>query len=160
MVVASSTTIDAQRKFPFFWKKKKAKTEQTTPAKKESEYDKLFKKKHETAKGLITLHLLDGKVYFELPVDLINKDMLIGSTVTSISDNGNAVVGSKPTDLLHVMFTRNKTHVQLRQVNTDYITGSTQIDEALRKSTLGAIISNQKIQAYNNDSTAIVFDMT
>ena len=80
MVVASSTTIDAQRKFPFFWKKKKAKTEQTTPAKKESEYDKLFKKKHETAKGLITLHLLDGKVYFELPVDLINKDMLIGST--------------------------------------------------------------------------------
>ncbi len=119
MVVASSTTIDAQRKFPFFWKKKKAKTEQTTPAKKESEYDKLFKKKHETAKGLITLHLLDGKVYFELPVDLINKDMLIGSTVTSISDNGNAVVGSKPTDLLHVMFTPNKTHVQVRQVNTD-----------------------------------------
>ena len=74
MVVASSTTIDAQRKFPFFWKKKKAKTEQTTPAKKESEYDKLFKKKHEIAKGLITLHLLDGKVYFELPVNLINKD--------------------------------------------------------------------------------------
>ena len=160
MVVASSTTIDAQRKFPFFWKKKKAKTEQTTPAKKESEYDKLFKKKHEIAKGLITLHLLDGKVYFELPVNLINKDMLIGSTVTSISDNGNAVVGSKPTDLLHVVFTRNKTHVQLRQVNTDYITGNTQIDEALRKSTLGAILSNQKIQAYNNDSTAIVFDMS
>lgn len=70
---------------------------------------------------------------FELPVNLINKDMLIGSTVTSISDNGNAVVGSKPTDLLHVVFTRNKTHVQLRQVNTDYITGNTQIDEALRK---------------------------
>ena len=160
LVVASATTIDAQRKFPFFWKKKKTKTEQTTPAKKESEYDKLFKKKHETAKGLITLHLLDGKVYFELPVDLINKDMLIGSTVTSISDNGNAVVGSKPTDLLHVMFTRNKTHVQLRQVNTDYITGNTKIDEALRKSTLGAILSNQKIQAYNNDSTAIIFDMS
>ena len=96
MVVASSTTIDAQRRFPFFWKKKKAKTEQITPAKKESEYDKLFKKKHEIAKGLITLHLLDGKVYFELPVDLINKDMLIGSTVTSISDNGNAVVPSRP----------------------------------------------------------------
>ena len=114
LVVASATTIDAQRKFPFFWKKKKAKTEQTTPAKKESEYDKLFKKKHETAKGLITLHLLDGKVYFELPVDLINKDMLIGSTVTSISDNGNAVVGSKPTDLLHVMFTRNKTLIILQ----------------------------------------------
>ena len=37
MVVASSTTIDAQRRFPFFWTKMKAKTEQITPAKKESE---------------------------------------------------------------------------------------------------------------------------
>ena len=27
LVVASATTIDAQRKFPFFWKKKKTKTE-------------------------------------------------------------------------------------------------------------------------------------
>lgn len=160
LVVVSSTTIDAQRKFPFFWKKKKAKTEQTTPEKKESEYDKLFKKKHETAKGFITLHQLDGKVYFEFPLSLFNKEMLIGSTVTNISDNGNAVVGSKPTTPLHVTFTRNKTHVQLREVNTDYISGNTQIDEALRKSTLGAILDNQKIVAYNNDSTAIVFDMT
>lgn len=160
LVVASATTIDAQHQFPFFWKKKKAKTEQATPAKKESEYDNLFKKKHDTAKGLITLHLMDGKVYFELPLDLFNKDMLIGSTVTSISDNGNAIVGSKPTDLLHIVFTRNNTHVQLRQVNTDYLAENSEIDQALLKSTLGAIISNQKIQAYNNDSTAIVFDMT
>lgn len=160
MVVASSTTIDAQRKFPFFWKKKKAKTEQTTSTKKESEYDKLFKKEHEIAKGLVTLHLLDGKIYFELPTKLFNKDMLIGSTVTSISDNNNAVVGSKPTNLLHVVFTNNKTHVQLRQVNTNYVSGNTLIDEALQKNTLGSIINNQKILAYNNDSTAVVIDMT
>ena len=70
--------------------------------------------------------------------------MLIGSTVTSISDNGNAVVGSKPTDLLHVVFTRNKTHVQLRQVNTDYITGNTQIDEALRKKYTGSNFKQPK----------------
>lgn len=60
MVVASSTTIDAQRKFPFFWKKRRQNGTNNS-CKKESEYDKLFKKKHETAKGLITLHLLDGK---------------------------------------------------------------------------------------------------
>lgn len=160
LVVASATTVDAQRQFPFFWKKKKVKVEQTTPAKKESEYDKLFKKEHETAKGLVTLHLLNGKVYFELPVDLFNKDMLIGSTVSSISDNGNAIVGAKPTNLLHVAFTKNKTHVQLRQVNTNYVSGNTLIDEALKKSTLGTIINNEKILAYNNDSTAVVFDMT
>ncbi len=160
MVVASSATIDAQRQFPFFWKKKKVATEQKAPEKKETEYEKLFKKKHETAKGLFTLHQLDGKVYFEFPISLFGKEMLIGSTVTTISDNGNAVVGSKPTTPLHVAFTRNKTHVQLREVSTDYISGNLQIDEALRKSNQSAILENLKIAAYNNDSTAVVFDMT
>lgn len=158
IVAASAATVNAQRKFPFFWKKK-AKTE-TVEKKKDSEYDKLFKKKHKTASGLFTLHLMDGKVYFELPLSLFEKDMLIGSTVSSVSDNGNAVVGSKPNDLLHVMFTRTDTHVQLRQVNTDYITGDKQIDAALRNSAMGVILNNQKILAYNNDSTAVVFDMT
>jgi len=153
-----TTTVNAQRKFPFFWKKK-AKTEKVEK-KEESEYDKLFKKKHVTASGLFTLHLMEGKVYFELPLKLFEKDMLIGSTVTSVSDNGNAVVGSKPTDLLHVTFTRNKTHVQMRQVNTDYITSNKQIDEALRNSAINVILNNQKILVYNKDSSAVVFDMT
>lgn len=160
IVMVSAVTINAQRRFPFFWKKK-AKTEQTkTPEKKESDYDKLLKKKHETAKGLMTLHLLDGKVYFELPTQLFEKEMLIGSTVTNISDNGNAVVGSKPTPPLHVVFTRNKTHVQLRIVNTDYISGNREIDQALNKSAISAILQNTKIAAYNKDSTAVVFDMS
>lgn len=158
MVTATTVTVNAQRRFPFFWKKK-AKTE-TVEKKKPSEYDKLFKKKHVTATGLFTLHLMEGKVYFEMPLRLMEKDMLIGSTVTSVSDNGNAVVGSKPNDLLHVKFTHNKTHVQMRQVNTDYITGDKQIDEALRKSSQAAILNNQKILAYSNDSSAVVFDMT
>ncbi len=160
IVVVSSATINAQRKPPFF-RKRKAKTEQVkTPEKKESEYDKLFKKKHEIAKGLITLHRLDGKLYFEFPVDLFDKEMLVGSTITNISDNGNAIVGSKPTSPLLIVFTRNKTHVQLREVNTDYISGNQQIDAALRKSAINAILENQKIAAYNSDSTALVFDMT
>ena len=77
----------------FFWKKKKK--VETTAAKK-SDYDKLFAKKHDIAKGLFTIHRMEGKLYFEMPVKLIGHDMLIGSTVTNISDNGNAIVGSKP----------------------------------------------------------------
>ena len=67
-----------------FWKKKK-KTEVTTDTvAKKTEYEKLFSKKHKIAKGLITLHQMDGKVYFELPVSLLDKDMMIGSTVTNV----------------------------------------------------------------------------
>ena len=146
-----------------FGKKKKAGTE--TPASdstahKKSRYDELFKEKHETVRGLITLHKMKGKLYFELPVNLLGREMLIGSTVTEISENANAVVGSKPTQPLHVLFTKNDTHVQLREVNADYITSDSEIDRALEKSSIGSILKNAKIEAFNRDSTAVVFDMT
>ena len=155
-------SLPGQAAFPWFWKKKKAQTEVSadSTAKKKSKYDELFKEKHETARGFITLHMMKGKLYFELPVELLGREMLIGSTVTEISENANAVVGSKPTQPLHVMFTKNETHVQLREVNTDYITTDAAIDQALEKSGIGAILKNAKIEAYNNDSTAVVFNMT
>ena len=63
--------------------KKKASTEATTKKeKKETKYDKLFKdKKVTTAKGFITLHKLDNKIYFELPIKVMNRDILLGSTI-------------------------------------------------------------------------------
>ena len=74
-------------------KKKENKTEQ----KKQSEYDKLFNTPAcKTVKGLITLHKIDGKVYFEFPFSLFGKEMLLGSTVEEISDNTEALVGQKP----------------------------------------------------------------
>ncbi len=140
-----------------FWKKKK-KVETTTP--KKTDYDKLFSKKHETVKGLFTLHRMEGKLYFEMPVKLMGRDMLIGSTVTNISDNRNAIVGSKPQPPLHVQFTMDKTHVQLRQVNYDYIATESAIDQALKKNSIGMILENKKIEAWNKNSTAVVFEMT
>lgn len=129
-----------------------------TPSK--SKYEQLFEGKHETATGLITLHEVKGKLYFELPLSLIGREMLIGSTVTGISDNANAIVGSKPVAPLHVAFTKTDTHVQLRELSDEYVTSDSAIDQALKKSTIGSILKNAKIEAYNPDSTAVVFDMT
>lgn len=151
MLFCISTETNAAN-FLFGKKKKKIETK--------SDYDKLFAKKHETAKGLFTLHQMAGKLYFEMPVKLMGHDMLIGSTITNISDNGNAIVGSKPQAPLHVQFTMNKTHVQLRLVNYDYIATESAIDQALKKNNIGMILENKKIEAWNADSTAVVFDMT
>ncbi len=153
----------ASARFWPFGKKKKAQTEAAksdTTATKKNKYDELLKGPHETAEGLITLHKIKGKLYFELPVTLLGREMLIGSTVTEISENANAVVGSKPMRPLHVLFTKTDTHVQLREVNTDYITSDSAIDRALEKNTIGSILKNAKIEAYNRDSTAVVFEMT
>lgn len=86
--------------------------------------------------------------------------MMIGSTVTNVSDNANAIVGAKPTAPLLVKFTRNKTNVQLREVSTDYIASESSIDSALVKSHSDVILANPKIAAWTKDSTAVVFDMT
>ncbi|HEY9544053.1 MAG TPA: zinc-dependent metalloprotease [Prevotella sp.] len=139
-----------------FWKKKKTEVKKE----KETDYDKFMKKKHETARGLFTLYKAEGKLYFELPLRLLGKEMLIGSTVTGISDNGNAIVGSKPQSPLHVKFTKNQTHVQLRLVNYDFIATESAVDRALRKSMIGMILDNQKIIGWNKDSTAVLFEMT
>lgn len=149
----TNTEVSAMQK-----KKEKAKT----PVKKESDYDKLFKKDHVQAKGLITLHRVGDKLYFELPLNLLGKDMLIGSTVTEISDNGDAIVGQKPTEPINVQFTKIDSTIQLRKIEINSITNDKDqnIAAAIKQGSIGAIVGLYKIEAWNADSTAVVFDMT
>ena len=57
-------------------------------AKKETKYDKLFKdKKKETASSkFITVHKCDGKLYLEVPVKYLHKEMLLGGGISSTTD--------------------------------------------------------------------------
>ena len=158
MFLAPDNALDARAKKKS--RKSKKDTEQVDTVKKETKYDKLFKKQHTVDEGMITLHLLDGKVYFEFPLSLFGREMIMGSTIKSISDNANGVVGAKPSELMHIVFTKVDSTVQMRNVNTDYIANDANIEKALSKSTVGAVLKNFQIKAYNNDSTAVVFDMT
>ena len=151
-VAASSAAI--------IWKKK-GKKEEKVEVKKETPYEKFFKgKKCETVKGLIILHKMDNKIYFELPLSLLGKDMLIGSTVTEITNNGFANVGEKPHAPMHVMFTRTDSTINLRQVTCAYMSKDRNLQERIKTSMMPAIIENLAIKAYSPDSTAVVIDMT
>ena len=151
-VAASSAAI--------IWKKK-GKKEEKVEVKKETPYEKFFKgKKCETVKGLIILHKMDNKIYFELPLSLLGKDMLIGSTVTEITNNGFANVGEKPHEPMHVMFTRTDSTINLRQVTCAYMSKDRNLQERIKTSMMPAIIENLAIKAYSPDSTAVVIDMT
>lgn len=151
-VAASSAAI--------IWKKK-GKKEEKVEVKKETPYEKFFKgKKYETVKGLIILHKMDNKIYFELPLSLLGKDMLIGSTVTEITNNGFANVGEKPHEPMHVMFTRTDSTINLRQVTCAYMSKDRNLQERIKTSMMPAIIENLAIKAYSPDSTAVVIDMT
>ncbi|MCI1639762.1 MAG: zinc-dependent metalloprotease [Bacteroidales bacterium] len=139
--------------------KKKQKTEQKdTAATKKSKYEKLFEKEKKVAKGFITVHLKDGKVYFEIADSLLGREMVMGSTIKSISDNANGIVGSKD-ELIHFTFTKSDSTIQMRQLTSDYITDDSNIEKALSRSTIGAVLRNMKIKAYGPDSS-YVFDVT
>lgn len=78
----------------------------------------LFKeKKHVTREGMITLHKFEDKIYFELPLTLLQREFLLGSTVAETSDNSNAIVGQKPTDPLHIAFRKRDKKIELVQMS-------------------------------------------
>lgn len=128
---------------------------------KETKYQKLFKDKAcETVRGMITIHKMDGKVYFELPLNVLGKEMLLGSTVSEITDNSFAIVGEKPHEPLHIVFTRADSLIQLRRVTSNFISKDANISQRIKESAVPAVLRNFKIMAYNPDSTGVVVDMT
>ncbi|WP_065219559.1 MULTISPECIES: zinc-dependent metalloprotease [Butyricimonas] len=140
--------------------RKKKTADKGKEIKKETPYEKLFKGKCETVKGLMTIHKTDNKVYFEIPLELLNRDMLLGSTISETTSNWFGSVGEKPTDPLHVVFTRTDSIVSLRQVNIPYETEVESLQQRIAESTRPAVMHNFGILAYNPDSTAVVVDVS
>ena len=141
--------------------RKKNKKGDKVEVKKESAYEKFFKgKKCETVKGLLTIHKMDNKVYFELPLSLLGRDMLLGSTIAEISDNSFGSVGEKPHTPLHIQFTKTDSVINLRYVSLGYVTEDKNIQDRMDVSFKPAILRSFDIKAYNEDSTAVVIDLT
>ncbi|MBO4465347.1 MAG: zinc-dependent metalloprotease [Bacteroidales bacterium] len=164
LLLISSVPGQAKVKLPSwltFWKKNKV--EEVQPAdtvKKKTPYEKLFAKEGRKADGMITIHQVGQKIYFELPVALFGRDFVMGSTIARISDNAYGVVGAKPSGLSHFTFEQVDSTIVMRNVSADYYSDDANISKALSESNLGAILRLFPRKAYNNDSTAVVFDVT
>ena len=143
------------------FKRKKTKKKESVE-KEKTAYDKLFSSNHSKAEGFITVHKVKEKVYFELPLSLLKRDMLLGSAVTEISDNRNAIIGSKPTEPIHFRFEKLNNKICLSAIQTDNVSGDNdnRLKTAIALSNMDAILQAFDISAYNNDSTAVVFDVT
>ncbi|MDD2358764.1 MAG: DUF5117 domain-containing protein, partial [Thiovulaceae bacterium] len=132
--------------------------------KKLSRYEKLFDKKKnvKTTVGVITLHNVDGKVYFELPVNVIGRSFLMSSVVDNVSDMSLGYVGQRTSRPTQICFTKTDSLVQIRLVPAPKIVDSDDkgIQDAVNRSSLPSILSSSPILAFNNDSTAVVFDAT
>ena len=99
-------------------KKAEAKTEtekKETP--KPSAYEKLLKDATTSKSNFITLHKVKEKLYFEIPMTTLGREMLMASTLTEISEQAFGTVGYKEKDPLHVQFILEDSLVLLKQLN-------------------------------------------
>ena len=160
--ISLSIAMPAEAGPVFNFKKKKAKetVKVSPPRKPDTPWEKIFKnKKPQSAKSsFINLHRVDDKLYFEIPLKYLNREMLLASTLSEISTMGLGDIGYKSRTPLHVMFTRNDSIINLRQIATEATTDSLQL--ALSRTMNNPIIYSYPIKAYNPDSSAVVIDMT
>jgi len=146
----------------FCLKKEEKKTEKDPTEAKENAYEKIIKNPEQTSKGFVNLYYKKGKLYFEVPFSLMEKPMLLGSTISQLSDNNNSYVGTKPFNPLMVEFVRVDSTLQLRRLSKYNIAPEEDrnIQKALDKNSIGAIMQLFKIKAYNPDTTAAVIEVS
>lgn len=143
--------------WPFKKKKKEEKKEVLTP------YQKLFKnKKTQTARGLMTVHKVEDKVYVEFPVSMLGKEMLLVSAIENTSDGGEGAPGQLGGSDVRLRFEMVDSTIVARMpllskpVNTS---GDTCISRALDEAHNPGIFKSFKVLACTPDSSALVVDM-
>ena len=148
--------------FDFLKRKKKPKTEK---APEKSAYEKILTDKPiVSAKGdFLTLHKTDNKLYVELPVKTIGKEILVAVTLSSISNPQLGMVGFKNSNPVHMRFAQRDSAIVLEAVNSDpYLTE--QLEKELRPtfapSYTDLALYKFPIKAWNKDKSAVVFDIT
>ncbi|WP_099292172.1 zinc-dependent metalloprotease [Butyricimonas sp. Marseille-P3923] len=148
-------------------KKKKGQVEvvEKKPAPKPlSKYEKLFNKSGHVAteNGFMTLHKVGNKLYFELPLKYMGREMLLASVASESSNDIFCKMGFKENDPMHIKFTLEDSSVCMRRVNAaaEFRMNEAREDIIRSRSFIDPLINTYKVEAYNKDSSAVVFDMT
>lgn len=146
------------------WARKKKKTTAGTAKVEQTPYQKLFQGKQvTTSKGLMTVHMIEGKAYVEFPLSLLERDLLYTTSIQSISDNGEGIVGQFSDDVCVCRFTKEDSLIcaRLAIVNEPVNnSGDSKLSVAIGKSSMPGIFSSFKIEAYTPDSSAVVIEMS
>lgn len=123
-------------------------------------YEKLLKDA-KTYAGLFKVHNVKDKYYFEISKELLGRDFLISSRVSSISNNKDIAAGQMPRNPLLVTFSAdsNNVYMHLKKSNVECDTTSNMYKSFLLNH-VDPIWNAYKIEAMSPDSAAYVIDLT
>ena len=156
--------VEAQRK-----KKntKKGKTEQVAKPKPKPRpkkggiqpYGSVVTKDMKTDEGLFHVHSKDGKYLFEIPNNMLEREMLM---VTRIAKTASGIgFGGGKTNTQVLRWQRNGKNILLRIVSHQVVADTAKaVNEAVVNSNFEPVLFSFPIKAFNKDTTAVVIDAT
>lgn len=127
-------------------------------------YGQVITRAAESDSGLFVVHKVDDKYYYEIPLDMLDREMLLVSRRARTASNIG--YGGEKNNTQSVRWQRHDKKVLLRIVSyTSVAADSLPIYEAVRNSNFEPIVSGFDIEAFNVDSAtadtaAVVIDVT
>lgn len=142
-------------------KKEDPAPEKKTPPKKGAiqPYDKVITEDAETDEGLFHIHKIDDKYFFEIPNDMLERDMLM---VTRIAKTASGIgFGGGKTNTQMLRWERKDKNILLKIISTQVTAAdSLPISEAVKNSNLDPILASFAIKAISKDSSGVVVEAT
>lgn len=128
---------------------------------KTKKYSDVIKHPSKSARGFMTVHLQEGKVFLEVPLGLLHKPMLFTGRVDAISDNTDVIAGQMPADPLCVSWSRDETKLYLHELSHRITADpASSIYDRVQDNNLMPILTAFKVLAFTPDSAAVVVDAT
>ena len=112
-----------------------------------------------TSEGLFDTHMIDGDLFYEIPLDMLGREMLLLTRIARTPD-GVGYGGSKA-NTSTVRWERDGDRVRLRLVSYEnFADDTTAIAGAVRNSNFEPIVMAFDVEVMNDDSTAVVLEVT
>lgn len=145
----------------FGWFKKKKKKEANDSIKSKSTYDKLVAGTNSRYNGMVNVYSKSNDFYFEVPTSLLGRDLLVINKLTRVPAELNEAGVNRGTNYENQMIRfeldkkANKLLVRQKRPLPN-VPEKDAIARSVSDNYISPIVAGLKIEAYNNDSTAVV----
>ncbi|WP_194775105.1 zinc-dependent metalloprotease [Pararhodonellum marinum] len=122
-------------------------------------YSEVITAKAKSKDGLFKVHEIEGKYFYEIPDSLLNREMLMVTTIAKTAE-GLGYGGERSNTLL-VRWDQNANNILLKLVSySNTAADSLPIFDAVRSSNLEPIIYKFDVKSKSTDSTGVVIEVT
>ena len=151
LLAASCATTDQISETP-------SNNRQTAPA---NGYSSIITDKAITSQGVVDLHYVGDKIYYEIPDSLLGRDFLMVSRVAAVPHNffGFTSSGSKTAEQV-ITFERVRGKVNIRQRSYNSVAAdSLPISRSVRANNYEPVLATFDVKAIGPDSTSTLFEI-